>query len=1042
VLVGRESEIAELDGALSRITMGGALYLFAGEPGIGKTRLATEVTRIARQRGARVSWGRCWEAGGAPPYWAWREALEGCGLAFPDAVASGATDPSEARFVLFQEVASTLGREAARQPLLIVLEDLHAADQPTLALLEAVAHKLAAHSIVVVGTYRDLEARMRPDAGDVLARLGRSGRVLRLPALSKAEVAALVSDAIMGAAAELAAKVYEVTHGNPLFVDEMVRDVRARGVGEGVSIPLGVREIIRQRLGRVPAEVRPVLDAAAVLGVEVAVAVLGRMVGNAEAVVDDAIRSGLVTVREGRLRFSHSLYREGLYHDLPRLRRQTLHRQAAQALADSGASHEEIAHHLFESGPDAATDAIEQAIRAAAHAVDVFAFEAASALLDRATAAIPKGPAEAHLQCQVLMARGEARIRSGDATGRELCAQAAAIARERGDAELLARAGLAYGCVFITGGVDPFLVGVLEDSLSRLPDVDSALRARVMARLAAARQPAPEETRQRDLELARASVAMARRVGDRRELLAVLHSAGGVMYGAVDPTQRLPFTREQERLAEELGDTTRLLHARVRLAIDYLELADFSSYAALASSYEALAQRIGSAAEPWRVPLMRSMLALRHDHFDESLQWQEQARQIDAERPRPRRAQAFHRICFFRAAERHAEVRSSLSELRSLWLAMPYGSVLADARVASSLARIGADDEVRELLARLPDEVFEEVINSASLAEALWATGDVVRARQTYSALSSHARRWNMYWFDCEIAEGPTTRLLAYLAGIAGDWTECDRLFERALRSVEAVGRRSLLARMRFELGDLFLRAGRETERAHALLTEARALASEVGLADLVSLIDRRHPAIADAVKDADARRAAETSRPPAPLRASPPIPLSIVEEGEYFAVTTSRGTLRFKATRGMQYLARLVERPDQAVHVLELAGASNHVDRADAGELLDASAFRAYRARLETLRDAAEEADARGDVDGAEKAREEMDTIARELARATAPGGRARRAESAVDRARSAVQRRIKDAIQRIADQDSELGAWLQRAVRTGNYCSFRPRD
>jgi hypothetical protein len=946
-------------------------------------------------------------------------------VAFPDAVTMAGADPTEARFALFKEVASALEQVAARQPVVLVLEDLHAADLPTLVLLEFVARKLAALPVVVVGTYRDLEARLRADAGDVLARVGRSGRVLRLSALSEADVAAFVRDAIDGADEQLATKIYEITHGNPLFVDEMVRDVRARGVGHAVSIPLGVREIIRHRLGRVSQEVRPMLDAAAVLGVEVGVAVLARMVGNVETVVDDATHSGLVTTRDGRLRFSHSLYREGLYHELPRLRRQALHRDAARALGDSGASLEEIAHHLLESGPDCAADAIDHAVRAAAHAVDVFAFEEATALLERAGAAIPQGPLESALRCRVHIAQGEARLRSGDATGRELCARAAGIARELGDATLLARAGLAYGTVFITGGVDPFLVGVLEEALSRMPEQDSALRARVMARLAAARQPSPQEMRERDMELGRAAVAMARRVGDRRELLAVLHSASGLIYGMEDPTVRLPQTREQERLAEELGDTARLLHARVRLAIDYLELADFASYAELASSYEALAQRIGPAAEPWRVPLMRSMLALRQDHFDESLRWQAESRRIDSERPRPRRAHALHRICFFRAAERLTDLRASVPELRNLWLAMPYGVELADARVAASLARIGADDEVRELLARLPDHAFDDAINGAALGEALWATLDAARAQQVYVTLLTHATRWAMYWFDCEIVEAPTTRLLAYLAGIKGDWEECHRLHERALSAVETVGRRSMVARMRFELGDLLVRAGREPDRARALLTDARALATDVGLPELVGLIDRRHPPVAR-VEVAESRAA--------------PRKFSIAAEGEYFAIATSRGTLRFKVSRGMQYLARLVEQPEVAIHVFELTGSSD-ADRGDAGELLDASAFRAYRDRLEALRETTEDAEARGDVDRAERAREEMETIARELARASGRGGRARRAESSVDRARSAVQRRIKDALQRIAEQDPDLGAWLQRTVRTGNYCSFRPR-
>jgi hypothetical protein len=165
-----------------------------------------------------------------------------------------------------------------------------------------------------------------------------------------------------------------------------------------------------------------------------------------------------------------------------------------------------------------------------------------------------------------------------------------------------------------------------------------------------------------------------------------------------------------------------------------------------------------------------------------------------------------------------------------------------------------------------------------------------------------------------------------------------------------------------------------------------------------------------------------------------------MLAEGEYYAIATSRGTLRFKATRGMRYLARLVDQPDVAIHVLELAGSGDHTDRGDAGELLDSDAFRAYRSRLQELRSALEEAEARRDVERAERVRDEMDTIARELGRASGRRGRKRRAESAVDRARSAVQRRIKDAIARIAEHDDEVGVWLQRAVVTGNYCSFRP--
>ncbi len=1003
----------------------GALYLLTGEPGIGKSRLAAEVAAAARGRGLRVAWGRCWEAGGAPVFWPWREVIEGLGIRFPDAIAAG--DPAEARFALFRAVTAALAGEAAREPLLVVLEDLHAADRSTLLLLEFAASQVRGLPILILGTYRDLEAKLRADAADAIAGLGRVGQILQLARLRRPEVVALVRDAIEDAGDALAAAIFEMTAGNPLFVDEVVRDVRARGGEAGLTVPLGVREIIRQRLAALSADARRVLEAGSVLGVELGAAELDRIVDDAPAVIEEAARNGLVGARDGRIRFTHALYREALYHDLPRERRQQLHREAARALTATSAPLAEIAHHLLESGADAATEAVAHAIRAAGLAAEVFAYEDAAVLLDRARLAIGPGPMEALLRARVMIALGEIRLRSGDVGGRALCVEAAEVARRLDDAELLARAGLAYGSVFTTLGVDPVLVGLLEDALARQPDQDSALRARLMARLAAARQPAVDG-RDRDIQLGFDAVAMARRVGDRRELLAVLHSATGVLYGAVNPAIRLPLAREQEHIAEELGDLARLVQARGRLAMDHLELGDFASYAKLADSYEQVAARIGRAAAPWRTPLMRSMLALAGDRFAESERWQEESRQIENERPAARRAQDLHRVGFLRAAERHAELGAALPELRSLWLQTPYGPMIAEPRVLSCLARLGADAEVRAGLDQVTPAAMAEAINATALAEAIWLAGTADEARAVRAVLAPYAEVWMVYWLDCDIVEGPAGRLLAYLHGVAGDWDECDRCFARALRAVEAAGRRGLAARMRFELGDLMVRADRDRERARALLAEGRAGATVVGLPELVALIDRRHLAAASAAA-------------PPPREAPAGSGFAMELEGEYYAIAGSSGPLHFKATRGMHYLAQLVDRPGVDVHVLELAGAGEGVDRGDAGELLDGAAFRAYRDRLQQLREAADEAEALGNAERADLVRAEMEAIAGEISRATGRGGRGRRGESVVDRARSAVQRRIKDALDRVTEQDPGLGAWLRRTVRTGNYCSFRPK-
>ena len=292
MFVGRDRELDALDAALARLSSNGSLYLITGEPGIGKTRLASELVEHARERGIRATWGQCWEAGGAPAFWPWREACEEVGIKFPDPAAIANPDPSEARFALFRDVASLLGREAARAPFVVVFEDLHAADRSTLLLLEFIAPQLRTLPILVIGTYRDLEASLDPDTAGALGRAGRSGRIFQLARLREADVSALVHDAIADADDRLVATVYETTLGNPLFVDEVVRDVHAHGLGG--RVPLGVREVIRQRLALISSEARRVLEAGAVLGVEFGATDAMRIEADAAAWLDDAARSGLI----------------------------------------------------------------------------------------------------------------------------------------------------------------------------------------------------------------------------------------------------------------------------------------------------------------------------------------------------------------------------------------------------------------------------------------------------------------------------------------------------------------------------------------------------------------------------------------------------------------------------------------------------------------------------------------------------------------------------------------------------------------------------
>jgi len=606
VFLGRDRELAEIATALGEASAGrGSLFLFVGEPGIGKTRLADEV--CARSAGWDFArhWGRCWESGGAPAYWPWTQILSallrdrprevGHELAGPDRdilasvvpelaterpdgtrpAASVTGEAQEARFQIFRAVVALLERLGKERPLLLVLDDLHAADQSSLLLLAFVARELRAMRLVLIGTYRDVEARLSPEAGQLLARAGREARVLPLRRLGSDEVASYLRQTANDASDETVASIFRATQGNPLFLDEVVRGLAAGGGAKQpgqpveVGLPFGVREAIRQRLALLAEGTRRFVEVAAVIGNELDVATVALATGapasDVDAVFETAVQAG-VLIERGRQRyaFSHGLIREALYRDLPNSRRLELHRSIAEALERvDGFSAEkpwaELAHHFLEAGPAAIGSAVACSIRAAERALDALAYEDAFALVERARAALELAPPDPRLRAELLLAEGLARIRADDPRGSERCAQAAELARRLPDAELFARAALGYGAEFTFGLTDPVLVRLLEEALAGLPDADSVLRARVLARLASALQPAPNP--RQPIQAARDAIAMARRLGDRPTLLAAIHSGMSAMMDYVVGSERVVLNREAERLATELGENPDVLLA-------------------------------------------------------------------------------------------------------------------------------------------------------------------------------------------------------------------------------------------------------------------------------------------------------------------------------------------------------------------------------------------------------------------------------------------------------------------------------------------------
>src|SRR3954470_1230416 len=246
-LLGRDRELAELMPVVARALGGnGALLLIGGEAGIGKSRLGEALAAQARDSGAQVLVGRCWEAGGAPAYWPWVQALRGylrdlgpdelraqagaggAELAalfpeltdrFPAATLAVAPASEGARFRLFEAVGTLLANASAVRPVAVFLDDVHAADRPSLLLLRYLATQLPASRLLISCCYRDTEAG--PELAAVLTDLGRdpaAHRVL-LAGLDARATERLLGETLGRAPdAGLIAQVQDGTRGNPLFV--------------------------------------------------------------------------------------------------------------------------------------------------------------------------------------------------------------------------------------------------------------------------------------------------------------------------------------------------------------------------------------------------------------------------------------------------------------------------------------------------------------------------------------------------------------------------------------------------------------------------------------------------------------------------------------------------------------------------------------------------------------------------------------------------------------------------------------------------------
>ena len=557
-LVGRAREMELLEGWLDAARAGsGRLVLCAGEPGIGKTRLAQELAGRALARGTAVAWARCAEVTGAPAFWPWRQVLRSIG-ADVDVLAGDAPSPED-RFRVVEDVVAALRAAGEPDGLVVVVDDIHRSDEASLDVLRHAATAVTGARVLLVAAYRDADPgsllpRMLPD----LAGAPGAER-LDLRGFDLAEVRAQLStDATADATDDATARtVLDVTGGNPLFVREIARAM-ADGSWRADRPPRTVLDVVAARLDRLGPEGRRLVQTAAVAGRDFTLPLLAAALDEPVAAclpwLDEVRAHGLVDeVGPGEYRFVHALTRDAVEASLTTGERLTRHRAVAEATearhAGDLAEHlAEIARHWRELAPHGEADrARTWTVRAAEDAVARLAPEEGARLYEAALAIAP-GPSEA-VRSELRAALGRAAQAAGDLGAAVAAVEAAATAaRAAGRPDLLAEAALVLDAV-PDPSVDAVAEQLTEEALADVPG--GSLRARLLARRS--QLAFYDGDQDRVGALSTESLTLARATGDDGALAAALRARHEACPGPAGRAERAELATEMIALGRRTG---------------------------------------------------------------------------------------------------------------------------------------------------------------------------------------------------------------------------------------------------------------------------------------------------------------------------------------------------------------------------------------------------------------------------------------------------------------------------------------------------------
>ncbi len=1038
VFVGRERELGTVADALATPSLSPSLVSIEGAAGIGKTALARHAITAWQDTKRRVLWTRCWHGTETPALRPWRhllDALAGCGD-----LLDGAAD----RFGQFTAVGETFADASKVGDLLLVIDDLQWADQTSLELLHFLSRSTDLPRLCVLATMRVEDVEAAGSTGDFDVVLREATRV-SLSGLQPASVRAMFADAEPANAEEL----HALTGGNPFFVSELLR-VDALGTqSDHSAIPSGIRSVVERHLDLLDNDAVRALELAAVQGLSFDIDVTADA-GQLDplelgGLLKSADRLQLLRVNQRHAEFEHGLIRETLLDRLDPHVVAGLHERTATAIEKRSRVErddaEAIANHLWAAGPLVTTDRMIASARAAADSAGRrLAWESQSLHLERALSTLRSaGDPDPGLVVDLLIdrCRTEKARRQLDAA-RDLALEAADLARSMHDNLRFAEVALVYPPdaegIELDQVRDADQLRLRAEALQRVPEDAPKLRARLQGAHALAlywagadrgladQRRTVDTTDERDA-LTRAALETAEDLGDSGLLAEAIRARLYATWGPATQSTRTELAERLVSVAGRHGDMRLVLQGLVWRISHQFATGDFVGAEREIARLSHEADRLHDRVHQWTALRLAANLAFMQGDLPGCLETNGKALALGKAFLPDNGALQFYSAALGPLVHVTGQMGDNVAYVAEQARKAPH---LPSWRIGHALCAAEANDLVtarRELevvaaddFAMVPRDL--DFLSSMMVAAAVaQRTGAGEIARRIAGHLQPISGQFAIHGIGYT-SYGAVDLWLAQCADAAGDIDDADRLYSAAIEQLEPTGSpfeafaRLHRGRLRSTHGPASARPDLsaaieqfERFRADAMLSRAQAALDELDQRSAIVLHQR---------------------------------------DGAWFLVPFGESPVRLADLKGWRALHTLVSSPHQHHHALELAAVIENGTAAVRGEsrveVADEEAIRQYRRRIESLREQAQDADARGDAERSAALHHELDEIVDELRRTTGLGGRIAWEASNAGRARVNVTKHVKRVINRLFDIDRAVGQHLRDTVSTGMYCVYEP--